>query len=113
MKTTIEDHCNESDCKFFYTKDGTIPDEFLALHQAAMILLERDKKGLEKREDSFPFWAIEGYKVDGRAFDRAEADYNESRNKPEGEENDALGMDKPGDTDVFAQIEREWKNPSR
>lgn len=75
--------------------------------RAAMLFTDRHKRGLKKFEKQFPFWAIEAYKANERAFDRAEAEKTSKIGKDK-EGDEALSMDQGGDTDTFANIEKQF-----
>lgn len=106
--TTLDIYCRPDRCKLFYTKEGATPVEFNGLLQAAQILGERSKRGLELFELTFPFWAIESYKANERALEKAEAEYTAKQN--EDEEDDSLSISKGGDSDAFAAIEEQFKD---
>ncbi len=103
--TDLKTHCNAEKCKFFYTKESSTPAEFKGCLHAALKLQEKAKRKTELHESDFPFWAIMAYEANERAFEKAEAEYNETRIKPQTD--DSASIDKTGDSDVFGNIDDE------
>lgn len=81
--------------------------EYLGLLHAASILSEKNKCGLEKFEPSYPFILIEGYKANERAFATAESEHLAKIGK-EDKDDDSMSLDKGGDSDAFANIEKQF-----
>lgn len=103
--TDLKTHCNPEKCKFFYTKTDSTPPEYRGFLQAALTFQENTKRKTETHESDFPFWAIWAYKANERAFELAEAEYNESRLKKPTD--DSASIDNEGDSDVFGDIDAE------
>jgi hypothetical protein len=98
----LKTFCHSKGCHLFYTKEGSIPGEFQGCVSASDVLREKKERGLKMRENDFPFWAIEAYKTSERSFDKANAEYQESRK--EGEPDESLSLDQGGDTSTFDNV---------
>jgi hypothetical protein len=58
---TLETYCNSDRCKFYHTKPGTIPDEYMALLDGAITLRQERLAGNSPRKTKIKFWKYRAY----------------------------------------------------
>lgn len=111
VNETLETYCLADRCKFYWTKEGTIPLKFMGLFEAAMLMREARLGELKRLfayyEHNFPAWAIEAYKAAERAFRVAENEIGAE--SPEEREGGGTGkkFTDGGDSDAFAVLENQ------
>jgi hypothetical protein len=87
----------------YYTNPKSTPLDFAGMFEAACVLRERHKNGLNLYELDLPFWGIEAYKIAERVYEIVEAEViSESSNNDENN----LDASKNGDTDTFSAFEQ-------
>lgn len=101
-RKSLDDYCGpaEYQCKLYFTKQGSIPDEYEALLEAAIRLKERSLTGLDVDESQCALWEVDSL----IAFSRAERIVQARRDAPKDDDDKGQpgrGWDK-GDSTAFA-----------
>lgn len=102
----VKEICNPKGCRFYFTKPDSTPLEFVGFFQAANLLREARlgelRNQFEFYENSFPFWAIEAYNAQERAFRLIEIEMSEDPKGEKSKEDKKLNAPAGG---AFAAIE--------